>query len=150
MFPRSVLPEQRQGSMGRRPPQQAAEQVVSPDPSIAWPGRLKGRARELGIPDAEVARRVGLAANRYSNYVNGIREPDLRMFARICRALATTPDAVLGFGRSVTEDSPHERLVARGTGALSALRGRNLALAVHVLESIGSFGATPIDTDDAD
>lgn len=102
MFPRSVLPEQRQGSMGRRPPQPAAEQATSPDPSSGWPGRLKGRARELGIPDAEVARRVGLAANRYSNYVNGIREPDLRMFARICRALATTPDAVLGFGRSVT------------------------------------------------
>ena len=112
---------------------------MPPDPSGGWAERLKARARELGIPDAEVARRVDLAPTRYSNYVNSRREPDLRMFARICRALATTPDAILGFGRSVSEDSPHARLVARGTGALGALEGRDLALAVHLLESLGSF-----------
>ena len=132
--------------MGKRTPRPTAEQTSSPDLSGGWSERLKARARELGIPDAEVARRVGLAANRYSNYVNGLREPDLRMFARICRALATTPDAVLGFGRSMVEDSPHARLVARGAGALSALEGRDLSLAVHLLEGIGSFDADRYNT----
>ena len=59
--------------------------------------KLQARARELGLTDAEVARRLGLAQGRYSNYVNGAREPDLATLARICRELAISPDELLGF-----------------------------------------------------
>lgn len=51
---------------------------------------------DLGLSDAEVARRAGLSARRYGNYVQGLREPDLATLVRISRALQTTPDALLG------------------------------------------------------
>lgn len=60
--------------------------------------RLQARARELGLSDAEVARRLGLAQGRYSNYANGVREPDFATFIRICNELSITPNEVLGFG----------------------------------------------------
>ncbi|MGM4913353.1 helix-turn-helix domain-containing protein [Rhizobium sp. 768_B6_N1_8] len=38
---------------------------------------LKRRAEQLGISNAEVARRVDLSERRYSNYISGTRKPDL-------------------------------------------------------------------------
>ncbi len=60
-------------------------------------GRLRARARELGLSDAEVARKAGLTATRYGHYVNDIREPDLATVVRICRVLGMRPDELLGF-----------------------------------------------------
>jgi transcriptional regulator with XRE-family HTH domain len=59
---------------------------------------LRRRAEELGISNAEVARRARLTERRYGNYVSGRREPDLATLVRIARVLETTPDALLGFG----------------------------------------------------
>jgi transcriptional regulator with XRE-family HTH domain len=59
--------------------------------------RLRQRARELGLSDTEVARRLGLSQARYANYVSDKREPDFRTFLDICRILATTPDHLFGF-----------------------------------------------------
>ena len=89
--------------------------------------RLLARARALGLTDAEVARRLGLAQSRYANYVNGNREPDLATFARICRALATTPDEILGFGSRNEEGAKAE-----------PMDGRALKIAAVVLESIAA------------
>ncbi len=58
--------------------------------------RLRQRARELGLTDTEVARRLGLSQARYAHYVNDKREPDFRTFVHICRILATTPDHLFG------------------------------------------------------
>lgn len=71
-----------------------------------WGDRLRARARELGLTDVEVARRLGLAQGRYSAYVNGIRAPDLLLFVRICEALGTTPDVMLGVTSSSTATEP--------------------------------------------
>lgn len=62
-----------------------------------WGERLKDRAREMGLTDSAVAVLTGLSQRRYSSYVNETREPDFRTFMSICRALRTSPDAVLGF-----------------------------------------------------
>lgn len=59
--------------------------------------RLRERARELGLSDAEVARRAGLTATRYGHYVSDYREPDLATFGRICGVLGTTPNDILAF-----------------------------------------------------
>jgi transcriptional regulator with XRE-family HTH domain len=59
--------------------------------------RLRQRARELGLTDSEVARRLGLSQARYANYVNDKREPDFRTFLNICRILSTSPNRLLGF-----------------------------------------------------
>ena len=63
--------------------------------------RMRARARELGIPDAEVARRAGLTQQRYANYVVDRHEPDLETFARICAALEASADAMLGVALAV-------------------------------------------------
>ncbi len=62
--------------------------------------RLRERAKALGLTHAELARRAGLSDNRFSNYVSGVREPDLATLVRIAIALETTPDALLGVQRS--------------------------------------------------
>ncbi|PKU23594.1 helix-turn-helix domain-containing protein [Telmatospirillum siberiense] len=64
--------------------------------------KLRQRARELGLTDTEVARRLGLSQARYAHYVNDKREPDFRTFIGICRILSISPDRLFGFA-----ESPH-------------------------------------------
>lgn len=59
---------------------------------------LRTRAEELGLSNAEVARRAGLSERRYGNYVSGRREPDLATLVRIAQVLDSTPDQLLSFG----------------------------------------------------
>ena len=58
--------------------------------------RLRERAAQLGISNAEAARRSGLDERRYAHYVTGRREPDLETLVRIARALGTSPSWLLG------------------------------------------------------
>lgn len=58
--------------------------------------RLRQRARELGLTDSEVARRLGLSQARYANYVADKREPDYRTLLDICRILSLSPDDLFG------------------------------------------------------
>lgn len=61
---------------------------------------LRRRAEELGISNAEVARRADLTERRYGNYVSGRREPDLATLIRVAGVLQTSPDVLLGLGPS--------------------------------------------------
>jgi transcriptional regulator with XRE-family HTH domain len=65
---------------------------------------LKKRAAELGISNAEVARRAGLSERRYGNYIVGRREPDLQTLVHIAEVLETTPDNLLGVNESEKQD----------------------------------------------
>ncbi|TGT53514.1 XRE family transcriptional regulator [Mesorhizobium sp. M00.F.Ca.ET.170.01.1.1] len=56
---------------------------------------LRRRAEQLGLSNAEVARRAGLSERRYGNYVSGRREPDLATLVKIATVLATTPNELL-------------------------------------------------------
>lgn len=58
---------------------------------------LKKRAKELGLTDAEIARRTGLPVRRYGHYATGYREPNLDTLLVICEALDTTPNELLGW-----------------------------------------------------
>ena len=76
---------------------------------------LRKRAKELGISNAEVARRAGLGERRYANYINGDREPDLGTLVKIAKVLGTSPNALLGFGeQSGDQDvsSARDRILA--------------------------------------
>lgn len=97
---------------------------------------LRRRAGEIGLSDAEVARRVGLDAGRYGNYVRGTREPDFRTFEKICRVLLTTPNALLGFD----EDAPADH--SRAMAALNALDENQRRLAVEILETMVRYQVT--------
>jgi transcriptional regulator with XRE-family HTH domain len=98
--------------------------------------RLRARAKELGLSDSEVARRLGLSQNRYSHYVNDKREPDLATLAKICRALATTPDAVLGFTETQLVSSEADVLNQRIMAAAQAMELPTLKVAGAVMDAL--------------
>ena len=61
---------------------------------------MRKRAQALGLSDAEVARRVGISARRYSHYVNEERQPDYELLLKICDVLKTTPNELLGLDQA--------------------------------------------------
>lgn len=71
--------------------------------------RMRARCRQLGISEAEAARRAGVSARRFSFYVNDQREPDFETLLSICRALDFTPNDLFGF-----EDLPKVRAPSLG------------------------------------
>lgn len=111
----------------------------------SWGGRLKARARALGLSDADVARALGMAQRRYSAYANQTREPDFATFVRICRVLKTSPDAVLGFTPQ-DDAKPGEGAEARAAAALMAMRGSDLERAASVLECLARHAGTGRET----
>src|SRR5258708_35718051 len=57
--------------------------------------RLRERARQLNLSDAEVARRAGLVERRYGHYTRGTHEPAYATLLRICAVLDVTPNDLL-------------------------------------------------------
>ena len=99
--------------------------------------RLKLRAKELGLADAEVARRTGLDPRRYGHYVLGKREPDAATLVRIARVLKTTPDGLLLSGPEV--GSPRSRALARLLAAAQTLDDRDLDGIVAQVEAVAEL-----------
>ena len=114
----------------------AMSHVVGCDLSMEiWGERLRQRARELGLTDVDVARKLGLAQGRYSAYVNGAREPDLKLFVRICGALGTTPDVILGVSPST---SPEDAGVSEVLASLRQLDSDSLVLALALIRTVAA------------
>ena len=101
-----------------------------------WGERLRQRARELGLTDVEVARRLGLAQGRYSAYVNETREPDFALFLRICAALSTTPDVMLGVTPLPEDARP---AVSRLLAAAAGMDDSTLEMAAAVVAAMAAF-----------
>ena len=100
--------------------------------------RLRARARTLGLTDTDVARRLDLAQPRYANYVNDTNEPDLGTFVRICRALETTPDEVLGF-REAPDLSERDLFKARVEAATTSMKTERLRIAAALLDTLAKL-----------
>jgi transcriptional regulator with XRE-family HTH domain len=98
--------------------------------------RLRARARELSLTDAAVARLLGLSPSRYANYVQGTREPDYATLLRICAALRTTPNRLLGYDAPAGDRDPDATARERLELAARALAGADLAVAVTVVEAL--------------
>lgn len=97
---------------------------------------LRKRAEELGISNAEVARRAGLSERRYGNYVSGRREPDLATLVKIATVLATSPNDLLVNQQRATAPDELER--QRAVAALFALEGEDLRRARIVVEALAA------------
>ena len=97
--------------------------------------KLRQRARELGLSDAEVARRAGLATTRYGHYVSDYREPDLATFSRICGVLGTTPNDLLAFGPELDGLEAARAIVARCAAAMDAA---TLETATKVMKALAA------------
>jgi transcriptional regulator with XRE-family HTH domain len=96
--------------------------------------RIRERARELGLSDAEVARRAGLSERRSGYYSTGEREPNLATLVRICEVLAATPnDLLLPEGKPAAQSS-RDRLLARIAAATDNLNLTELELAACQIE----------------
>ena len=100
--------------------------------------RLRERAAQLGISNAEAARRAGLEERRYAHYIAGRREPDLTTLVRIASALGTTPNHLLGLttegGRATARSALTDRLLA----AASQLTDRELKMLVVQAEAVAA------------
>ena len=110
--------------------------------------RLQQRAKELGLTDVAIARRLGLTQTRYSNYTSGIREPDLRLFARICRELETTPNEVLGFGG--TADASAATTRSRIEALVQGFERDRLELALSLMQAVARHGHDRVPRGDPD
>ncbi|RKH34913.1 XRE family transcriptional regulator [Corallococcus praedator] len=83
----------------------------SPLPAVSQPlastiGDAARAARtRLGLTQAEVALRVGLASAVYSRMERGRILPSVSTLQRLCAALGASPDELMGHGRSVSARS---------------------------------------------
>jgi transcriptional regulator with XRE-family HTH domain len=105
--------------------------------------RIRDRARELGLSDAEVARRAGLSERRYGYYSTGEREPNLATLVRICEVLAATPNDLLLPEGNPPAQSGRDRLLARIGAATDNLNLPELKLAACLLECVMSHRRAP-------
>jgi transcriptional regulator with XRE-family HTH domain len=97
--------------------------------------RLRERARELKLSNAEVARRAGLGERRYGNYVSGAREPDFATLLRICRVLDVTPNDLLLPDRVEPADE-EAALLSRVVAAAKVLDRASLKVAIRQIEAL--------------
>lgn len=97
--------------------------------------RLRERARQLQLSDAEIARRAGLAERRYGHYVRGVREPDYATLVRICDVLDITPNDLL-LPEPTPRRSPHDRWLSRLVAAGRKLDTDDIQLAVRQIEAL--------------
>lgn len=103
----------------------------------ALPSRLKARARDLSLTDADVARRAGLTERRYSHYVTGTRRQDYETLLRLCSVLATSPNELLGYEPKPSADGATQ-LKDRADAAWGALDESSRILAVDLLETLAN------------
>lgn len=95
---------------------------------------LRLRARELGLTDAEVARRVGISERRYGFYVTGDRQPDLATLLRIADILQADVDRLLRPWNEATP-SATDKLRARIQSSAAALPEDRLKLLADVADT---------------
>lgn len=104
----------------------------------SFAANLKKRAYELGLSNAEVARRAGLTERRYGNYITGRREPDLATLVRIANVLESTPNALLDFDKQATPDTLDVLLKAKIASAANALKDVDLEVMAIAIEAVAS------------
>ncbi|MBW3096214.1 helix-turn-helix domain-containing protein [Pseudohoeflea coraliihabitans] len=96
---------------------------------------LRRRAQELGLANAEVARRAGLSERRYAHYVSGRNEPDLAMLLRIAEVLQSTPNDLLSATAAAASD-PRTTLLDRLNSAATLMTDSDLQAAIAQAEAV--------------
>ena len=109
--------------------------IVSMEPLAS---NLRARAKQLGISNAEAARRADLSERRYANYVSGDREPDLATLVRIAEVLEMTTDQLLSVEGDGPDISKRALLTDRLSSAAGAMQEEELELVVTQAEAIVS------------
>jgi len=100
--------------------------------------KLRERAKQLGISNAEAARRIGLDERRYAHYASGRREPDLTTLVNISEILGTNPNWLLGVLTLEELDKDRAELLDRFKNAISEMTIEELELSVIQAEAIAA------------
>lgn len=98
--------------------------------------KLKERAEQLSISNAEAARRCELDERRYAHYASGRREPDLATLVRIAQKLGTTPNWLLGLSTDGAEATRRSDMLDRLMAAGQALPEGELSSLVIQAEAL--------------
>lgn len=98
--------------------------------------RLRERAKQLGISNAEAARRAGLDERRYAHYASGRREPNLQTLLTISNSLGTTPNWLLGVVSSDENNAAKAELFERFRNAACAMTTEQLEIFIIQAEAI--------------
>lgn len=98
--------------------------------------RLQERAKQLGISNAEAARRIGLDERRYAHYVSGRREPDLATLVKIADALGTSPNWLLGLPIASAKDPQFAALIDRFANAANGMSKQEIEMCVIQAEAV--------------
>ena len=101
---------------------------------------LRKRISDLGLSQAEAARRCDLENRRFHHYIVGDREPDLGTLVRIATVLGTTPDELLG-ARPTTDEPTDEacRLRAKLIATVGNMDPPALRLLAIFADGVVSF-----------
>lgn len=104
--------------------------------------RVRERAAELGLSQAEVARRSGISERRMGHYIGDRSEPDLQLLVKIAAALDVTPNYLLGVEPKAPIKKSDEvgRLRGRIAAACAVMDEESLPLAVTLVEAVLEHG----------
>ena len=58
--------------------------------------KLKQLRKEKGVDQKTVAKNIGVTASAYSNYEQGIREPNMEIIVALCKYYEVSADYLLG------------------------------------------------------
>ncbi|MGE0766379.1 MAG: helix-turn-helix domain-containing protein [Hyphomicrobiaceae bacterium] len=101
---------------------------------------LRKRIADLGLTQAEAARRCDLENRRFHHYLVGDREPNLSTLMRICEVLGTTPDALLGIKATTPVGSDEaSRLRAKLSAELAGMDPAALRLLTMLVDGVIAF-----------
>ena len=100
--------------------------------------RLRDRAKQLGISNAEAARRAGLDERRYAHYASGRREPDLATLVKIADTLGTTPNWLLGVTLPSSKDPQFAALIDRFSNAANGMSMNEIEMCIIQAEAVAA------------
>lgn len=100
--------------------------------------RLQDRAKQLGISNAEAARRAGLDERRYAHYASGRREPDLATLVKIADTLGTTPNWLLGVTLPSSKDPQFVALIDRFSNAANGMSINEIEMCIIQAEAVAA------------
>ncbi len=119
---------------------------------LAFGRRLAGRRRALGLTQAQVAERMGLAAaESVSRYERGGQDPKLSTLMRFARALECQASELLPLQSARTANPDHDALREEGQVLLARLARADSAacrLAVGGLRGMLDMLASPRSSSD--
>ena len=93
--------------------------------------RIRRRIAEMDVNQSDIAKAAGLSSQRFGNYVQGTRTPDIFVLARIARVLGVSTDWLLGLNEAGAVEIKPVVLALLGLEGLPPERAEAIASTVQ-------------------